>query len=269
MLSKLIIQNYAIIKQLDVNFSSGFCVVTGETGAGKSIIMGALGLILGQRADTTVLNDDQGKCIVEGRFLIQETADLKLFFDENDLDLEIPVVIRREINSSGKSRAFINDTPVQLNLIRDLGLRLIDIHSQHSNLELGKRQFQLNVIDWYCDHNDLIQIYSTHYQHLKKLEKKYNILLDKVNQSKADLDYFEFQFNQLNELNLKDGEQEELEKEQEQLTHSEEIKLGLNNVFQILDSEEFNVISKIKEVESIMQKLSRFLPEAAELHTRI
>lgn len=269
MLSKLNIKNYAIIKQLEVDFASGFCVVTGETGAGKSIIMGALGLILGQRADTSVLNNDQGKCIVEGRFLVQETKELKFFFEQNDLDYELPVLLRREINSSGKSRAFINDTPVQLTLIRELGLRLIDIHSQHSNLELGKRQFQLNVIDWYCGHDDLIYSYSLLFQQLKAWEKKQEKLVEKASQSKADLDYYEFQFKQLNDLNLLEGEQEKLEKEHELLTHSEEIKVGLNNVYQLLDGEEFNTISKLKEVSNLFQKLTAFLPEATDLHSRI
>lgn len=269
MLSTLSIKNYAIIKKLDVHFAKGFCVITGETGAGKSIIMGALGLILGQRADSAVLNNNEGKCVVEGRFSVNSNNKLALFFEQNDLDYEVPIVLRREITSSGKSRAFINDTPVQLNLIRELGVQLIDIHSQHSNLELGKRQFQLNVIDWYAGHETLLQNYAEGYKKFKKLERQREDIAEIAAQSKADLDYYEFQFKQLDEASLKDGEMEELELELEVLTHSEEIKTGLNKVYQLLDGEEYDVLTKLKEAVSTMQKLVVYLPNANELHKRL
>jgi DNA repair protein RecN (Recombination protein N) len=271
MLSSLSIKNYAIIRDLEVAFNPGFCVLTGETGAGKSIIMGALGLILGQRADKSMLNNDSGKCIVEGKFIVNDiiAEKLKIFFNNNDLDFEVPVILRREITPSGKSRAFINDTPVQLSVIRELGLNLIDIHSQHSNLELGNHVFQLNVVDWYCDHEKLMDKYKIVYSEMRALQKKYNKIAEAAEQSKTDLDYYTFQFKQLEEADLVGGEQEELEKEHELLSHSEEIKTGLGNVYQLLDNGEFDVLSQLKEAVSIMQGLGDFFPEAKELHSRL
>jgi len=271
MLSSLSIKNYAIIRDLEVSFNPGFCVVTGETGAGKSIIMGALGLILGQRADKSMLNNQNGKCIVEGKFNVSDiiAGKLKSFFKDKDLDFEIPIILRREITPSGKSRAFINDTPVQLSVIRDLGLNLIDIHSQHSNLELGHHVFQLNVIDWYCGHEKMLNDYGLVYSEMRALQKKYNDIAEAAEQSKADLDYFTFQFKQLEEAGLVDGEQEELENEREILSHSEEIKTGLSNVYQFLDNAEFAALSQLKEAISTMQGLGGFFPEAKELHSRL
>ncbi|HKM93945.1 MAG TPA: DNA repair protein RecN [Prolixibacteraceae bacterium] len=269
MLSTLSIKNYAIIKNLNVNFDEGFCVITGETGAGKSIIMGALSLILGQRADSSVVNENEGKCVVEGRFKIESTKKLQSFFNENELDFDVPVILRREITTAGKSRAFVNDTPVSLNILRDLGLMLIDIHSQHSNLELGKHQFQLNVLDWYCGNDSLLAKYTVLYHELTKIQHQRNELFEIAEKAKADLDYFEFQFNQLNEANLTDGEQEELEQEQEILTHAGEIKAGLESVYQILDGDEQCVIVKAKEANSVLQRLKSYLPFAEELSKRL
>lgn len=269
MLQNLSIKNYAIIKKLDVQFKGDFCVITGETGAGKSIIMGALSLILGQRADTAVLNDTESKCVVEGKFSLLNQIELKPFFEENDLDFEDSVILRREISPTGKSRAFVNDTPVQLTVMRELGLRLIDIHSQHSNLELGKRQFQLNVIDWYAGHDELLQRYAAAYKQFRKLEKSYSNLLEQAENSKKDLDYFEFQFKQLDDARLVPDEQEELENEQEILSHSEEIKSGLSQVYQLLDGEEFAAVRKVKEALSIMHKLTSYLPQAKGLEERL
>jgi DNA repair protein RecN (Recombination protein N) len=269
MLASLSISNYAIIRRLNVDFTPGFCVLTGETGAGKSIIMGALSLILGQRADSTSLNNDEEKCVVEGRFMLAETENCKSFFSNNDLDFDLPIILRREITLSGKSRAFINDTPVQLPLMRELGLMLIDIHSQHSNLELGKRQFQLNVIDWFGGHAELVKYYSSHFAGLKNIEAALREMTEKANRSKADLDYFEFQFNQLDEMKLRDGEQEEYELEQEMLTHSEEIKTGLNQVFQLFDGEELSAISKLKEAVTVLHRLGTFFPAAQQLLERV
>ncbi len=271
MLSSLSIKNYAIIRDLEVTFNPGFCVLTGETGAGKSIIMGALGLILGQRADKSMLNNDSGKCIVEGKFMVNDiiAGKLKSFFGINDLDFEIPIILRREITPSGKSRAFINDTPVQLSVISELGLNLIDIHSQHSNLELGNHVFQLNVVDWYGGHEKLINDYQLVYKEMRALQKKYNEIAEAAQQSKADLDYYTFQFKQLEEAALVDGEQEELEQERELLSHSEEIKTGLGNVYQLLDNGEFSALSQLKEAVSVMQGLAGFFPEAKELHSRL
>jgi DNA repair protein RecN (Recombination protein N) len=270
MLVNLTVKNYAIIKEMDIEFDGGFCVITGETGAGKSIIMGALGVILGQRVDTSVLNDNKSKCIVEGRFSLSGKNDLKSFFEQYDLDFEDQVILRREIAPSGKSRAFVNDTPVQLPVMRALGVKLIDVHSQHSNLDLGRRQFQLNVIDWYGGNDELLQQYSGVYQTMRKLKKQRNELAERAEQTKADLDYFEFQFNQLDEVHLVEGEQEQLEQELELLTHSEEIKSGLNSVYQLLDDgQQVDALSALKEGVSIMQKISDYHLQAASIFERL
>ncbi|MFA9389850.1 MAG: DNA repair protein RecN [Prolixibacteraceae bacterium] len=269
MLQNLSIKNYAIIKNLDVVFNGDFCVITGETGAGKSIIMGALSLILGQRADTSTLNDVNSKCVVEGKFEGLNAADFQGFFDNHDLDYDNTIILRREISPSGKSRAFINDTPVHLTIIRELGLKLIDIHSQHSNLELGKRQFQLNVIDWYAGNSDRLKNYSQSYKQLRKLEKHYAKLQEEAENSKKDVDYFEFQFNQLYEAHLIPNEQVDLEKEQEVLVHAEDIKSGLTQVYQLLDGEEFAALQKLKETVAILNRLSVYLPTIKSLEERL
>lgn len=269
MLSGLLIKNYAIIKELNINFGKGFCVITGETGAGKSIIMGALSLILGQRADSSVLNSADEKCVVEGRFEIYGKRDIKSIFENNDLDFDDIIILRREILPNGKSRAFINDTPVQLNLMRDVGIQLIDVHSQHSNLELGKKQFQLNVIDWYGGHSDELLKYSDLYKEFKKVQSLLVSTREMAKQSKADLNFYEFQFNQLNEAKLVDGEQEELEQEQEMLTHAEDIKTGLYSIFNILDGEEQSVIINMKEIYSVAQRMTSYLPIADTILKRI
>jgi len=269
MLVNLTIRNYAIIKELNVEFSPGFCVVTGETGAGKSIIMGALSLILGQRVDTTALNNKDEKCVVEGRFRISGKIDLFSFFQENDLDFEEIIILRREITSSGKSRAFINDTPVQLPLMREIGLKLIDIHSQHSNLDLGKHQFQLNVVDWFGGYDELLTNYSSQFKELKKIENKLIELKGKAQKAKNDLDYFEYQFKQLDDARLKEGELELLEQDQEILTHAEEIKSGLSHVYQLIESDEQSATINLKEAVNVMRKLASFLPAAEKLFERL
>lgn len=269
MLETLSIKNYVIIQHLEVQFSNNFCVITGETGAGKSIIMGALSLILGQRADTSVLNNREKKCIIEGRFSVDNSTDINSFFDANDLDFELPITLRREINVSGKSRAFINDTPVTLNIIRELGIKLIDIHSQHSNLELGKRRFQLNVVDWYAGHFLLINEYSVQYKQLRKIEKEYNETVELATQAKADFDYYEFQFKQLDDLKLEGGELSELEAEQEILTHSEDIKTGLSTAFQLIDGDELSILPRLKETISSLNKISGYQSEIQSLQERL
>ncbi|MDA3878907.1 MAG: DNA repair protein RecN [Prolixibacteraceae bacterium] len=271
MLASLSIKNYAIISNLEVRFDPGLCVITGETGAGKSIILGALGLILGQRADTSVLNNEKGKCVVEGRFMVNDKISERLlaFFELNDLDFEVPVILRREITPSGKSRAFINDTPVQLSVMRDLGVNLFDIHSQHSNLELGNRQFQLNVVDWFSLNSQLLETYMSAYKKYCALLKQRENIAGAAEQSKADLDYYIFQFKQIDEVQLKEGEQEELENESDLLTHSEEIKSELGKAYQLLDGGEFDVLSQLKEAISAMQKLSSYFHESESLLSRL
>lgn len=269
MLANLSIRNYVLIKQLDVQFDEHFCVITGETGAGKSIIMGALSLILGQRADTGVLNNPEVKCVVEGRFASINTTLLKPFFEENDLDYDDQVILRREILPNGKTRAFVNDTPVQLTVMRELGLMLIDIHSQHSNLELGKKHFQLKVVDWYAGNQELLENYVTSYRNYRLLQQRYAETLEKSVNSKKDLDYLEFQFKQLDEAGLSEGEQENLESEQAVLSHAEEIKTSLLQTITLLDGDEFSVLPRLKETLNVLHRLTAYSDPAREMEERV
>ncbi len=268
MLTKLSISNYALIDKLLVDFHAKLNSVTGETGAGKSIILGALGLILGNRADLSVLKDKGKKCIVEGTFEIGNYQ-LKSFFNENDLDYDATTFLRREITPSAKSRAFINDTPVNLKTLQELSLKLIDIHSQHQNLELGNQKFQLNLIDTVSGTSIVLQEYQKLFSEYHLLQKQLEELKHKSEKANADLDYFQFQFNQLEEAGLKVGEQEELEAELEVLTHVEEIKSAFQNVQSLLDDERFSVIQNVKESQKSIEKIRDYIAEAPELAGRL
>jgi DNA repair protein RecN (Recombination protein N) len=267
MLIKLFVQNYALIKELDVELENGLTIITGETGAGKSILLGALSLILGTRADTTVLLDKNEKCTVEGTFRIEE-YDLNDFFFSNDLDYESVTILRREINPAGKSRAFINDTPVTLNLLKDLGDRLIDIHSQHQTLMLNDNSFQLNIIDSFAGTAKLIVDYRQAYSNYRKLTKEYNGIKEKEKQNKADMEYYQFQLNQLEEARLKNGEQEELESEHELLVHAEEIKLALSASSNLLSGEGISILSMLNELKINIGRIKTFLPDGESLQYR-
>lgn len=268
MLVKLSVHNYALIRELDIGFENGLTIITGETGAGKSILLGALSLILGVRADTTVLLDKTSKCIVEGAFKIDD-YDLNDFFSSNELDYDPLTILRREINPAGKSRAFINDTPVTINLLKELGDKLIDIHSQHQNLMLNDNSFQLNIIDSFAGNSTLRDDYKTVYNNYRKLKKEYNEIRDKAEQNKADLEYYRFQVMQLDEAKLVSGEQEELEKEQEILEHASEIKIALETASSTLSSEERSALNLIKELKVTLGKIKEFLPEAESFYQRI
>jgi DNA repair protein RecN (Recombination protein N) len=268
MLTKLAVSNYALISNLEVEFHSGLNSVTGETGAGKSIILGALGLILGNRADLSVLKNRDEKCIVEGIFDV-ENYKLQPFFDENDLDYDKLTILRREITPSGKSRAFINDTPVNLKTMRELGLQLIDIHSQHQNLEPGNRKFQLNLVDTVAGTGKILSEYCGLYQHFNSLKKNLDALIEKSEKERADLDYWQFQFNQLDEAMLQENEQEELESELEQLTHAEEIKSAFSEVKQLLDDERLSVVQQIKEGHKKLESIQNYISEVPALVQRL
>lgn len=268
MLTKLAVSNYALISNLEVEFHSGLNSVTGETGAGKSIILGALGLILGNRADLSVLKNQDEKCIVEGVFDVGNYH-LQPFFQENDLDYDKITILRREITPSGKSRAFVNDTPVNLKSLRELGLQLIDIHSQHQNLELGNRQFQLSLVDTVAGTGKILFEYRELYNQLIKLKRSLQELVDKSEKERADLDYWQFQFNQLDEANLQENEQVELESELEQLTHSEEIKSAFAEVQQLLDDERFSVIQHVKESYKRLETIQDYVSEVPALAQRL
>ena len=268
MLVKLFVQNYALIRELDVEFETGLTIITGETGAGKSILLGALSLILGSRADTNVLLDKREKCVVEGSFRI-EGYQLEDFFISNELDYDPVTILRREINPAGKSRAFINDTPVTVNLLKELGSRLIDIHSQHQTLMLNDNNFQLNVIDSFAGTLKLKNGYREAFNNFRRLRKEYAEVKELNDKNKADLEYYLFQLNQLAEAKLRQGEQEELEREQELLEHAEEIKSSLENSSYLLQSEEGSLLIKLREVRSNISRICSFLPGGEELVSRI
>ncbi|MCJ7447295.1 MAG: DNA repair protein RecN [Bacteroidales bacterium] len=267
MLVKLFVQNYALIKDLDVQLENGLTIITGETGAGKSILLGALSLILGTRADTSVLLEKNEKCIVEGTFRIEE-YDLSEFFTSHELDYEPVTILRREINPAGKSRAFINDTPVTINLLKELGDKLIDIHSQHQTLMLSDNPFQLNVIDSFAGTAKLNSEYRTAYKNYRKLRKEYLDIKEKADRNKADLEYYQFQFNQIEEAKLVQGEQEELEKEQELLSHAEEIKVALSNSSNLFASDGISILSMLREIKTNLDKIKTFIPEGEDIFSR-
>ena len=233
MLRSLYIQNYALIEKLDISFSSGFSVITGETGAGKSIILGAIGLLLGQRADVKAIRVGASKCIIEARFDISAYG-MQPFFEENELEYEEECILRREVSASGKSRAFINDTPASLAQMKELGELLIDVHSQHQNLLLNKEGFQLNVLDILSHNEEALSAYQHIFGAWKQAQQDLEALVARANQDKSDEDYIRFQLEQLEEAHLSAGEQEELEQEADTLSHAEEIKAGLYRVGQRL-----------------------------------
>ncbi|MEI7828922.1 MAG: DNA repair protein RecN [Prolixibacteraceae bacterium] len=268
MLRRLQIRNYALIRELDVDFTSGLTIITGETGAGKSILIGALSMILGQRADTAVLKDKENKCIVEGIFDVDGYG-LEPLFAENDLDYDKQVIFRREITSNGKSRAFVNDTPVTLKTLQDLGLRLIDIHSQHQSLELGNRLFQLMVLDNYSGNISILKEYQSGYKKFKSLLSELAMAEEKALQMRQELDYFQFQLEQLTKANLHVGEQENLEQELTLLTHADEIKTAFLTVANLLREEEGNALVRVKESMGILNRILKFYPEASGLIERL
>jgi DNA repair protein RecN (Recombination protein N) len=267
MLIKLFVQNYALIKELDVEFENGLTIITGETGAGKTILLGALSLILGTRADSSVLLDKNEKCIVEGTFRIEE-YDLNDFFVSNNLDYETVTTLRREVNSAGKSRAFINDTPVTVNILKELSDRLIDIHSQHQTLMLNSNSFQLNLIDSFSGTAKLKNKYSETYSSYQNLKKEYSGTKERADKNRADLEYYQFQYNQLDDAKLEEGEQVELEAEQELLGHTEEIKLALSTSSNLFFAESISVLSMLREVKTNLGRIRTFLPESENLLSR-
>lgn len=268
MLQSLHISNYALIDQLSIRFYPGFNIITGETGAGKSIILGALGLILGQRADMGVLQDKDRKCSVEGIFQIKGYQ-LEPFFVQAELDYDDVSVLRREIAPSGKSRAFINDTPVNLKVLQDLALRLIDIHSQHQSLELGDRLFQLKLVDLVAGNGLPLKEYSRMYDELLGQRSRLAALKEEASRSKADLDYFEFQFKQLDEARLTKNEQEELEAEQTALEHAGEIKTTFGVLSEEIEHEEYGLLRKLKEQTAQLAKLTGISPQAGQMKERL
>lgn len=269
MIKKLSVSNYTLIDELHIDFSAGFSVITGETGAGKSIILGALSLILGQRADLKSLRRSDEKAVIEGVFDIA-SYHLRDFFDENELDYdEGECILRREILPSGKSRAFINDTPVSLAQLKTLGEQLIDIHSQHQNMLLADSRFQLRVVDTMAGDAALLADYREHYRRWRERLQAYTRLQEENRSGREEEDYLRYQLAQLDEAHLQEGEQEELEAELQTLQHAEEIKNELAVLQEFLHAEETGVVSLLNATLSRMRALSRLYPEVDEWAGRL
>lgn len=268
MLSRLLIKNYALIDNLNISFDKGLNIITGETGAGKSILMGALGLILGNRADGKQFFNDDKKCIIEGYFSIA-SYDLTAFFSENDLEYEEETIIRREISLDGKSRAFVNDSPVNLTTLKSLGERLIDIHSQHATLQINTEEFQLFVLDAIASNAPLLENFRSELQQLRQLDKKLKTLKEESRTAHAELDYNQFLFDELEKLNVREGEVKELEAEQSQLENAEEIKRALLASNYLLSDAEQNVLTLLKDSMQQIQQASRYFTDAEDLANRL
>ncbi len=268
MITALSIKNYALIERLSIDFSKGFSIITGETGAGKSIILGALGLVLGKRADLTSLKNKEEKCIIEAQFDISK-YNLKAFFEANDLDYEEETIIRREILPSGKSRAFVNDSPVNLQELQDLGLFLIDIHSQQQTRELTDENVQFDIIDAIAANQDVILEYQALLKSYKSDKTKLNLLLKKLSESNKEKEYHAFLLNELQTAQLKSGEQEELESVFEKLNNVESIREAIDKSLAIANEEQFGILNNLKETKNAIQKIAAFAPEYQELLERI
>ncbi|MBK6983582.1 MAG: DNA repair protein RecN [Bacteroidetes bacterium] len=268
MLQHLRIQNFALIEETEVHLNNGLTVITGETGAGKSILLGALGLTLGNRADVSSLHDKTKKCIIEAQFNIKEYS-LTSFFESNELDFEEVTTIRREITPEGKSRAFINDTPTTLSVLKELGEQLIDIHSQHETLLLKETNFQFELVDAFAQTTNLFSDYKKQFNALQKLRKQLEELTAQEIQAKKELDYFQFQFNELEEANVKVGEQQQLEEESETLENAEFIKGSLVKSSLAINGGDENIVSALALVKQQLQSVSKFGKQFNELFERI
>lgn len=268
MLKSLYIKNYALIDSLEIDFESGFSVITGETGAGKSIILGALSLILGQRADAKSIKQGESKCVIEGYFDISD-YNLTEFFENLEIDYEPTCLLRRELLSSGKSRAFVNDTPVTLSDLKELGSQLIDIHSQHQNLLLGDTRFQMQIVDTLAGNKKLLKEYQSAFDDYKKAQKALDDLRNLSKRGKEEEDYLHFQYESLKTVALKSGEQEELEEELETLNHSEEIKIALYKIHSLLTDDEHGIVTALKDSLNTSQSLVDIYPKSEDIVQRI
>lgn len=268
MLTSLTIKNYTLIENLNVDFSSGFSVITGETGAGKSMLLGALGLVLGKRADLSSLKNEDEKCVIEAVFSIEKYG-LKAFFEAQDLDFENETIIRREILPSGKSRAFVNDSPVTLQQLDELGNQLMDIHSQHQTRELSEEKYQFEVLDILAENEDLLTEYSQKLSQYKKNKKALEQAQSKLSESLKEQEYNLFVFNELNDANLKENEQEELEVEYEKLNNTEVIKEVLSKTLNLSDNEIGGILQSLNEIKSDFSKISGFSGAYKEIADRI
>ena len=269
MLKQLYIKNFTLIDTLDIAFREGFSVITGETGAGKSIILGALGLLLGQRADSKSIKNGADKCVVEAHFDLSR-YDIKSFFDENDIEFDAAdCIVRRELTASGKSRAFINDTPVALSLLKELGEQLMDIHSQHQNLLLNKQDFQLSVVDIIAGDAKVLSAYQDVFAQYQEAQKRLQALKESIEENRQRVDFLQFQYEELSAAQLSAGEQEELEQRSETMTHAEDIKRALYEADNALSGDAAGIVGQLKTAASSLQGITRVFPLASTLAQRL
>ena len=269
MLKHLYIKNFTLIDELNIEFRQGFSVITGETGAGKSIILGAIGLLLGQRADSKSIKQGADRCVIEAHFDLSR-YDMEPFFMENDIEYDADdCIIRRELTAAGKSRAFINDTPVQLSMLKELGDRLVDVHSQHQNLLLNKQDFQLNVVDIIAEDGEQLNNYQKVYSQYQVAEKELCALREDIERNRQNTDFLQFQYNELTQANLTEDEQEVLEQRSEMMTHSEDIKGALYTADNALSADTTGIVESLRNTRSALQGIEHVFPAAAELAERL
>ena len=268
MLKSLYIKNFTLIDELDIELFPGFSVITGETGAGKSIILGAIALLLGQRADSKSIKQGADKCVIEAHFDLTR-YDMDAFFSDNDIENDAEdCIVRRELLASGKSRAFINDTPVQLSMLKELGERLVDVHSQHQNLLLNKQDFQLGVVDIFADDATQLAQYQKTYKEYHQVKQQLDNLRESIERNRQNEDFLRFQCRELTEAHLVEGEQEELEQQSETMSHSEDIKSALYEADNALTAEQTGVVTSLRTALYGLRKISEVYPAAAELEHR-
>ena len=269
MLKQLYIKNFTLIDTLDIQLHPGFSVITGETGAGKSIILGAIGLLLGQRADSKTIKQGADRCIIEAHFDLSRYA-MQPFFSENDIDYDAnDTIIRRELTATGKSRAFINDTPVALTTLKELGEQLVDVHSQHQNLLLQKQDFQLSVVDILADDAREQTLYKQAFTACQQAEQRLAELREGIERNRQNLDFLQFQYNELTEAHLSEGEQEELEQKSETMSHAEDIKSALYEADNALSAEGTGLVASLRTAANALESIGRVFPAAQELADRI
>ena len=269
MLKSLYIKNFTLIDELDIELHQGFSVITGETGAGKSIILGAIALLLGQRADSKTIKQGADKCVIEAHFDLTR-YDMDAFFCENDIENDPDdCIVRRELLASGKSRAFINDTPVQLNMLKELGERLVDVHSQHQNLLLNKQDFQLGVVDIFADDAKELAQYQQTYRQYQEARHELDDLKESIERNRENADFLRFQYEELTQTNLVEGEQEELEQQSDTMSHSEDIKSALYEADNALGAEQTGVVTALRSTLYELRKICEVYPAAAELEQRV
>ena len=269
MIRHLYIRNFTIIEELDIDLFPGFSVITGETGAGKSIVLGAIGLLKGQRADSKMIRHGADRCVVEAHFDLSK-YDMQAFFTDNDIDYDAAdCIVRREITSAGKSRAFINDTPVSLAILKELGESLIDVHSQHQNLLLGRQDFQLSVVDIIADSRKELADYREAYALMKDRERELKRVKEEIETNRSKADFMQYQYDELDAAKLIDGEQDELEQKAERMSHSEEIKTALYEADNSLSADDTGAITLLRSARSALNQVEKVLPIAGELAARM